>query len=82
MGKMKDVVTDHMETQRLWPRKSMRVTTSDGQTFHTIAMGVDLRDCIPDPDEFYRALAELETTGRYWIGGGAAPLVYISRDVP
>lgn len=31
-----------------------------------------------DP-EYYRALVELTKVGRYWIGGGAAPLSLLMR---
>ena len=31
-----------------------------------------------DPD-YYKAGMELATVGRYWIGGGAAPLVLLMR---
>jgi len=40
----------------------------------------DLRDAFPDDDEEYEAAhAELTQTGRYWAGGGAAPLMLIMR---
>jgi hypothetical protein len=31
-----------------------------------------------DP-EYYKAIVELATVGRYWAGGGAAPLVRLVR---
>jgi len=30
-------------------------------------------------DEYFTALRGIEASGRYWIGGGAAPLVLIMR---
>lgn len=39
----------------------------------------DLRDCLPDDEEYEVARHELNVVGRYWIGGGAAPLVLLLR---
>ena len=40
----------------------------------------ELRDAFPDDDsEYEAALAELTTVGRYWAGGGAAPLFMLRR---
>jgi len=48
-----------------------------GETLRGVA---DLRDCFPDDDEeMQRALRELANAGRYWTGGGAAPLVLLTR---
>lgn len=39
-----------------------------------------LRDCFPsDAQEQYIAALSLRTYGRYWAGGGAAPLVLLMR---
>jgi hypothetical protein len=44
----------------------------------------DLAECGLDDngyndDEYAIALYELQNTGRYWIGGGASPLVLLMR---
>ena len=40
----------------------------------------DLAECFPDDDaELRAAVSELSTTGRYWTGGGAAPIVLLMR---
>lgn len=46
----------------------------------------DLHECFPDDSrdvvgnsEFLIALGELQRSGRYWVGGGAAPLVLLQR---
>lgn len=39
----------------------------------------DHSECFPDTDEAYKALEYLRAQGRYWIGGGSAPLVLITR---
>jgi hypothetical protein len=41
-----------------------------------ILMGAVSIDGRGDP-EYWPAVVELGTTGRYWIGGGAAPLVLL-----
>lgn len=51
----------------------------------TLRCVCDLADCFPDdPEEQRHARAEIERAGRYWTGGGAAPLVLIMpvRDAP
>ena len=49
-----------------------------GETLRCIA---DLADAFPDPEDGERAKAEreLRKSGRYWAGGGAAPLVLLVR---
>jgi hypothetical protein len=49
----------------------------------------DLHECFPDDSrdpngvsEFLVALGELNRSGRYWVGGGAAPLVLLQRVQP
>ena len=39
-----------------------------------------LWDCFPDEDdpEYHSALTVLQREGRYWTGGGAAPLVLLN----
>lgn len=40
----------------------------------------DVAECFPDDDDTLRAaVSELMTTGRYWAGGGAAPVVLLVR---
>jgi hypothetical protein len=44
------------------------------------ARNVDLEECFPnDRVAYYTAREELERAGRYWVGGGAAPLVLLLR---
>jgi hypothetical protein len=59
----------------------MLIDLCDGHTFAIISRAIDLRDCFPDADdpEYFAALNELQATGRYWTGGGAAPLFYMTR---
>jgi hypothetical protein len=40
----------------------------------------DLAEAIPDPDERARAEKYLKLVGKYWLGGGAAPLVLICTE--
>lgn len=49
----------------------------------------DLHECFPNDSrdcngtsEFLVALRELQSTGRYWAGGGASPLVLLKRVQP
>jgi hypothetical protein len=47
------------------------------ETFRCVAF---LADALPtDDDEYGPARDELSRVGRYWIGGGAAPLVLLVR---
>lgn len=40
----------------------------------------DLRECFPDDEtEYYVAKGALNKEGRYWTGGGAAPLVLLMK---
>lgn len=57
----------------------MIVNVAHGETFEAVSKEVDLREVIPDPSEFAEAHAELARNGRYWVGGGAAPLFYITK---
>lgn len=57
----------------------VKVSWDEGATFERAC---DLTDCIDtkwDADTYYAALRELTTVGRYWIGGGAAPLCLLMR---
>lgn len=40
-----------------------------------------LRECFPDPEdeEYHKAANYIDDCGRYWAGGGAAPLVRLVR---
>ena len=41
---------------------------------------VDLREICGDDDEmFTEAMNELKKAGRYWLGGGSAPLYFVKR---
>ena len=43
----------------------------------------ELDECYPDdPETLARASNELERAGRYWDGGGAAPVVLLMRVRP
>jgi hypothetical protein len=45
------------------------------------APNVDLTECFPEPgdEEYLLAHMELERSGRYWGGGGAAPIFLITK---
>jgi hypothetical protein len=46
----------------------------------TLRAECELIECFPDgvaDPEYHAALAELKKTGRFWIGGGAAPLALL-----
>ena len=47
------------------------------QTFRAVAYLADAM--ASDDDEYSAARAELQRSGRYWVGGGAAPLVLLMR---
>ena len=58
----------------------VKVSWDEGATFERVC---DLTDCINpkwDTDNYYAALRELTTAGRYWTGGGAAPLCLLMRQ--
>jgi len=55
---------------------------TDGSETPVLSEGgeCDLRECFPDDDEEYQAaLDALKAEGRYWTGGGAAPLVLLMK---
>lgn len=62
---------------------SMRVNVFDVNACgeETLRCVCDLADCFPDDmgDEYEQARVELRDAGRFWIGGGAAPLVLLIR---
>ncbi len=52
-----------------------RVNVCDGVTGDEVHHGILLVDAMADAqDELEHARRELQLAGRYWIGGGAAPL--------
>lgn len=58
----------------------MQVNVFEEDTVTAHALDADLREVLGDDDgEYFAALDELGRTGRYWIGGGAAPLFYVTR---
>lgn len=58
----------------------MQVNIFEEDTVTPFALGADLRDvCGDDLSMLYEAQDELNRVGRYWIGGGAAPLFYLTR---
>ena len=56
----------------------MKVKIQDGVTFDVMTESAWLEDVIPDDNDRWFAAQELRNTGRCWIGGGAAPLVYLT----
>ncbi len=60
-----------------------RVNVYDGETMEQTGSNVLLIDCFPDDlDEQAAAMAVLKRDGRYWAGGGAAPLVLLTKISP
>lgn len=58
----------------------VRIYDYDDQGNQTFRGEANVFDCFPDnPEESRRARFELEKAGRYWAGGGAAPLVLLTR---
>lgn len=63
---------------------NMRVKVFDVNAYgeETLEAECDLRDCFPDGgDDYTRAFVELRDCGRFWTGGGAAPLFKLVRGV-
>ena len=56
----------------------MRVDIFEEDTTTPHATNVDLRDQI-DEDECAEVESRIQREGRAWIGGGAAPLFYVTR---
>lgn len=58
----------------------MQVNVFLEDTITEHARDADLREVLGSDDgEFFQALDELKRVGRYWVGGGAAPLFYLTR---
>ena len=58
----------------------MNVNVYEEDTITPFSLNADLRDiCGDDLGMLYEAQDELQRTGRYWIGGGAAPLFYLTN---
>lgn len=58
----------------------VKISWDEGSTFERAC---DLTECIEqtwDAETFAEATRHLETTGRYWLGGGAGPLCLIMID--
>ena len=56
---------------------NVNIYEEDGLT--PVTLGADLREvCGDDLAMLYEAQDELQRIGRYWIGGGAAPLFYLT----
>ena len=56
----------------------VNIYTPEGSTPERV--NVDLREVCGDDDAlFYAAQNELQCSGRYWIGGGAAPFFLLMR---
>lgn len=61
----------------------VNIYDADGTTPMNEGGPPELREvCGDDLDAFREGLAELVRTGRWWTGGGAAPLVLITRITP
>jgi hypothetical protein len=61
----------------------VKIYDYDNNDNETLRGQCDLRDCFPDAaehrdPEYFHALSELTKAGRYWVGGGAGPLVLLS----
>lgn len=57
----------------------MQVNVYEEDTVTPHAIDVNLTEVTGDDyEEFYSAHEELKRSGRYWMGGGAAPLFYIT----
>jgi hypothetical protein len=56
----------------------MQVKIADGDTFETIHEAVRLDDAIPDDDDRWFVNQALSLYGRCFVGGGAAPLFYLT----
>jgi hypothetical protein len=62
----------------------VRIYDCDEAGNETLRCECELGECFPDhpmqhSDEYYTALNELKKVGRYWTGGGEAPLVMLMR---
>lgn len=57
----------------------VRIYDVDAEGSETFRATCELRDCFPVDDDYYNAMSELTRSGRYWGGGGAAPLVLLFR---
>lgn len=61
---------------------NVKIYDVNGYGEETLRSECDLLECFPDgalDDEYLQALAELRDAGRFWVGGGAAPLVLLMR---
>lgn len=60
--------------------KVLRITQDGSEVFERFS---ELRDCFPDDDQndsdYQRAAAEVQRSGRVWVGGGAAPMFLLMR---
>lgn len=57
----------------------VKISYDEGSTF---VAECDLTDCFPDFQDdmdYFHALDELSRVGRFWAGGGAAPLALLMR---
>lgn len=57
----------------------VKISWDEGATFEREC---ELEDCIQvewDADTYYEAKRNLSRHGRYWLGGGAAPLALLLR---
>jgi hypothetical protein len=57
----------------------MKVHVYDYIAQHEVLRGTaDLAEALPDPVQRAHAERYLRTVGRYWVEGGAAPLILLS----
>lgn len=59
----------------------MKVNLYTADAAEPFARNVELCEALADDDaETARAIHELNTAGRYWVGGGSAPLILMTRS--
>ena len=58
----------------------VKVFDYDKDGTETLRSECELRECFPDDEEEYHTVfVTLTKDGRYWTGGGAAPLVMLKK---
>ena len=56
----------------------MLINVYDGDTQELVAERIPLLEALPEDDERAEARAELQKSGRVWIGGGAEALFLLT----
>lgn len=61
--------------------KVLRITEDGSEQFERFS---ELRDCFPDDDQndsdYHAAAAEIQRSGRVWVGGGGSPMFLLIRQ--